>query len=352
MNKKRLLFLNDIQFGYHTDYTNWCNYLTSEYDITYMAFDMNMPIIKLAGVTQVFVPFNKSFIRSLITYLKLANKYIHESHYDSIIISASKFAPALKLLTQKRPVIYDIRTVAVNNNRAKRMALDFLFWTGTKLYKHCTIITPHIAHQYHISTSKYDIVPLGANIIADNNKTFEELRLLYIGVIRCGFEESIIGFAEYHKDHPLSTYTIVGFNADGSADINEMISKLNLSDCVHFLGRKSHDECRDIFKTCNVGVSYIPMTKYFDYQPPTKNYEYMLSGMVCIATSTKANKMHITPDNGVLIEDNAASFTEGLYQIYNNRKLYDSEKIRQDQLSHTWQNIVQNILKPILNKIR
>jgi len=42
---------------------------------------------------------------------------------------------------------------------------------------------------------------------------------------------------------------------------------------------------------------------YYDCQPATKTFEYILSGMVCIATSTYENKKLINNINGVLCND-------------------------------------------------
>jgi hypothetical protein len=37
--KKKLLIINKIQFGYHTDTFKYCQYLKDEFDITYICFD-------------------------------------------------------------------------------------------------------------------------------------------------------------------------------------------------------------------------------------------------------------------------------------------------------------------------
>jgi nucleoside-diphosphate-sugar epimerase len=69
------------------------------------------------------------------------------------------------------------------------------------------------------------------------------------------------------------------------------------------------------FDIHNIGVSYIPMLKCFDNQPPTKTFEYLLSGMPVIATATNANKDIINDVNGVLINDNSEEVYNGLTAI-------------------------------------
>lgn len=41
------------------------------------------------------------------------------------------------------------------------------------------------------------------------------------------------------------------------------------------------------------------MTEYYDSQPPTKTFEYALSGLYVLATKTRENEKVITNDNGV-----------------------------------------------------
>jgi len=119
---------------------------------------------------------------------------------------------------------------------------------------------------------------------------------------------------------------------------------------VNFVGRKNHSECVEYFDKCNVGVSFIPMLPQFDNQPPTKNFEYLLSGMICIATATNDNITIIKPDTGIIINDNAKSFTEGLIQLHNNRFMFKSNDIRKSYLNNCWEKIVESKMKPVLNE--
>ena len=66
-------------------------------------------------------------------------------------------------------------------------------------------------------------------------------------------------------------------------------------------GRIDYYKLKPFFDKCNVGVSYIPIRDYYQYQPPTKTFEYGLSGLVTIATETKSNQEVINNCNGILI---------------------------------------------------
>ena len=37
--KSKIVIINKTQFGYHTDYYKYCEYLKDDYDITFLCFD-------------------------------------------------------------------------------------------------------------------------------------------------------------------------------------------------------------------------------------------------------------------------------------------------------------------------
>jgi glycosyltransferase involved in cell wall biosynthesis len=146
------------------------------------------------------------------------------------------------------------------------------------------------------------------------------------------------------------SYTIIGDGPKNESDeLKELIEKLNLKEFVTIIGKLLHCQLKEYFDRSNIGVSYIPLRTYFDKQPPTKTFEYLLSGMPVIATKTTANSKIINPETGVLIGDRPIDFHEGLITLYRNRNHYDSQKIRKLNLKHTWENIVRNNLKVYLD---
>ena len=120
---------------------------------------------------------------------------------------------------------------------------------------------------------------------------------------------------------------------------------------MKYVGRKEYNELQPFFETHNIGVSYIPITEYFQYQPPTKTYEYIRNGLVCIATNTFENQKVINRSNGVLINEGKQSFCEGLEHIYQNFDEYNSKNISKAAAKYSWDNIINNILKKHITKI-
>jgi len=218
------------------------------------------------------------------------------------------------------------------------------------------VISSNLAKRLGLLGPKVHILPLGADVISPTDKEFDTLRLIYVGTLHNRrIDDTIIGFhrffLEFH-DRIQCTYKIIGSGYRGEEeDLRRLVRRLDLQSVVEVLGRIPHEELRPYFDASNVGIAYIPITKMYDVQPPTKTFEYLLSGMAIIATSTTENMRLVNMKNGVLVEDNAESFCAGLKQIYERRKGFDSSSIRDEGRPYMWKTIVENNLHPYLERL-
>src|SRR5690606_2773135 len=165
-------------------------------------------------------------------------------------------------------------------------------------------------------------------------------------------DQTILGLSNFMKKHPNMkiSYDIIG---DGNelTQLTQLINDLELASIVKLHGRIPHIKLKPFFDNSNIGVSYIPITEYYEFQPPTKTFEYIMSGLPCIATRTNENKHLITHENGVLCNDTPESFANALETIDERSALYNSDRIRESLKEYSWKNIVDNKLKPLLNKV-
>jgi len=169
--------------------------------------------------------------------------------------------------------------------------------------------------------------------------------------------KTIEGAAIFHQKHPdvQFCYDIIG---DGpglekekmSDEYRDTIKKMNLENYVHIHGSKPYSELADFFDKSNYGVSFVPLTSWYDVQPPTKTYEYAMSGLYVIGTRTTCNREIITHDNGILIEDSAESFASALECILFFNSSLSEAKIRSSLADYQWGCIVESYLKPILER--
>ena len=350
---KQLIIINQIQFGYNNATYYYCKYLKKDFNIVYICWDHELPKIKMDGVEVAYVSRKGSVPVRTFRFLRVA---IGRVNYKEEIIFIKYFkgvSLVLRLLRPWNPIVLDIRTGAVYKNPWRRKFSDARLKFETQFFKNVTVISKSLAEKLGIA-HKAHILPLGADVISSKTKTFDGLHLLYVGTLfNRDIHIAVQGFKKFYDKFkgqlPLS-FTIIGDGPHNEAQgLKTMVAELGLSEVVKVIGEIPHPELRPYFDACNIGVSYVPMTDYYDCQPVTKTFEYLLSGMPVIATGTVENKTVINNQNGVLIGDTAEDFFSGIKSIFN--KKYESDKIRLTSQGYTWENIVQNNLRKYLKNL-
>jgi len=349
MSKKTLLIINKAQFGYHTDTYKYCQYLQNEFDITYICFDLKREKKHLDGIEVFYIPYEGSFLKKGIDFINYCRQHIKNNEIDLIFIVYFQMVSILKLLVQTKRIILDIRSGSVNRNLVKRKIFDTRLSLESKLFENISIISDCLRKKLKIESKKCYILPLGADTLSIVNKSFQNIHLIYVGTLNSrNIHETVIGLSKYLKINDTEmieiSYDIFGFGTGDEENLlNRTIEENGLNTIVKFHGRKNHTELKNYFDFCNIGVSYIPITDYFECQPPTKTFEYINAGMLCIGTSTKLNRNLITTTNGVVSSDSPESFASALEKVYNNKDNYDSKKIRETLTQYSWDCIIKNL---------
>ena len=353
--KKKLLLIYPPQFGYHIDGYYYCKYLRDEFDITYICWDHDLSKIEMSDIEVVYINRSGNFFFRAIRFLKCTLKKINNNHQIIVIKYFKGISLLLKLLKPKCCFVLDIRTGSIEPQPFLRKFQDIRLRVESTLFKNITIISQSLAEKFNIS-HKTHILPLGSDIISSKNKSFNSLRLLYVGTLyNRNLETTLEGFKRFYdkfKHEYDISYTILGKGKYGEEDfLRRVVDDCQLNEVVTVEGFIPHNKLSLYFESANIGVSYIPLTDYFDVQPPTKTFEYLLSGMPVIATRTKENAKVINNLNGVMIGDSVEEFYKGIKLIASKKDFFDSQRIRNQSLQYTWKNIVQNNLKLYLNKI-
>ena len=247
----------------------------------------------------------------------------------------------------------DIRTLGIGDDEFFRNDWDNKVKKAIPYFNSISAISRGVAEK--VNLKEYYLLPLGADIISNEDKAFDMIRLIYIGTFTYRhIHETIEGLGIFLKRHNYCiqiSYDIIGFGDHKDLErINKSIKDYNLREYVFLRGRKKYDELKEFLDINNVGVSYVPVTEHYNNQPPTKTFEYILSGLYCIGTGTVSNKEIINDDNGIIINDNKEEFSRALEFIYQHKSNFDSKKIRSTILDYQWGNIVNKYLIPILEK--
>jgi len=354
--KRNLLFINSIQFGYNNATYYYCKYLKDNFSITYLCWDHDLPKIDMPSIQLLYVNRNGNIIIRSLRFLRYAFK---ELRNEPVIVFIKYFkivSLALRLLRPRHSFVLDIRTGSVHKNPLIRRFHDARLKFETKFFKNVTVISESLAEKLGISHRAH-ILPLGADVISSKNKTFKELNLLYVGTLHNrNIDITIRGFKKFYnefKNQISITYTIIGSGPNNEEiSLRDIVEKCGISDFVKITGQIPHNQLAPFFEHSNIGISYVPMTDYYDVQPVTKTFEYLLSGMPVIATNTSENRKVINQENGILVGETPEDFYSGLKEIYRKREMFHSAKIRESSRDYTWENIVRNNMKKYFDRIQ
>lgn len=352
--KKKLLILTTQQFGYLTDTFKYCQYAGEAFDITYVCWNHDKPEMNLPGVNVKYVSRKGSLPVRNFRLLKAFSKEIKKD-YDAAFVNYTRGISLVKLLNPNKKIIFDIRTLSVSPSTFRRCAYNFFLKLESLFFNKVSVISDGVAKS--IGIKNYYLLPLGADEVAVNHSARTDiLHLLYVGtllnrdIIKC-----VRGFHLYCRKSgdKRAKFTIVGDSTHGElVEIKKYVAGYNLDNQVILTGRIPHNELETYFKQATVGVSFIPMTKYYDFQPPTKTFEYLLSGIPVIATKTHANGEILKNfHDSVVINDDENEFADAVSHFKNNLSDVNSAAIAANAQSFTWKLVINNWFLPIVREI-
>lgn len=353
MQKPKLLIVDKYQFGYLIDVYKWCKYLRNEYDITVLCFDSGDKKQDLDGVNVRYVGYGGSVaIRGIRFVLQALWQII--TFRGTVLVEYFEHCIWLKKLLPFKKMILDVRTIAVWGTQQDRDKYDGEIEQACKKYDVVSVISKGVMKRLNRTEDNTHILPLGADVISDTDKKIDSLRLIYVGTFDGRhIDKTIKAVAEFHREFPTIpiTYDIIGDGHHNElSQYKEMVRSLSLDDIVVLHGRIPNTELKPYFDKANIGVSFVPITNYYNIQPPTKTFEYVLSGLYTIATKTEENKAIVNSDCGYLIKDTEEDFIRALIYILQNRGDIDSKTVREEMVKYNWRNIVENDLENILRQ--
>lgn len=353
MRKQKILIVDKHQFGYVVDIFKWCKYLRKDYDITVLCFDSGCKKQYLDGVNVKYVNYNGSVAIRGVRFVLCALWNILFFN-GKILVEYFEHCIWLKKLLPFKRMILDVRTIAVWGTQDDRDRYDKEIERACAKYDIVSVISKGVMRRLNRNEENTFLLPLGADVISPSNKTFDTLRLIYVGTFDDRqIDKTIQAVSEFHRQYPRIpiTYDIIGDGHHNElSQYMDIVRLLSLDDIVTLHGRIPNTELKPFFDKANIGVSFVPITSYFNVQPPTKTFEYTLSGLYTIATKTDENQIVLNESCGFLINDSTEDFLEALCYVWQNLRVLDSNEIRKGMEKYEWRNIISNNLVRILSK--
>jgi glycosyltransferase involved in cell wall biosynthesis len=348
-----LLIISQDQYGYLTDTLKYSQYLRSAFRITYVGWDYGLPEVPSDGIASIHLPREGGKLQRYAAYLWQTWRIVRRHPADGIVFV--EYFPLCSLLAlfggRRKRMVLDIRTGYVRSGGWKRTMHNALLTAESMCFRNVTVISDSLRRFLGLPAGKAHVVPLGADAVTIADKDFSRFRLFYVGSLENRHIDMTVhgleAFMRRNPDAPVDRYDIVGFgSAEDEATLRAAIAEAKHVRNIVFHGRIPSTRLGPFLAECNVGVAFIPGDKHYQVQPATKVFEYLLAGMVVIATQTYENTLVINDSNGVLTDDSAEGFAAGLEKLMETRMSFKSPAIKLGIGQYAWPRIVAENLLP------
>lgn len=352
MAKKKIIIIFNGPIISITDLKNYIFFSKEIYSIYYIGNNGsattsiidNVNIISLDGNGSGFMGRIKLFLEVLKNLSKIKPDLIYIPYF----LGCSMF----RIFHKK--CILDIRSGTIHLNSFIRFFKNRIMLFESLFFKYRFVISTEV-NNFIGFIGNYELVPIGSSPLGYSKKVFDQLSLLYVGTFHLrnlSIFIDALSFVYKNTDFDFDKFTIIGFGSEDEINlINYTIEKSNLTNKIFFLGEIRPPEIYNYFKEHNVGVSFVPNNVFFYNQPPTKTYEYLMSGMAVMATPNSLNHILLDKSNGVIFEDTVEGCVWGLKKLYNSLSLYNSDSIVDNPNLYTWKKVVDLFFIPSVEKI-
>lgn len=284
---------------------------------------------------------------------RICRNLLNEDHskVTAIHVRYYKSCALLPSLVKSR-VALDIRSASIRELAVVRALENRLVRMEAVAFDLVTVVSSEIGNS--MGLRRFRELPLGAPgellaIPRDRQRDPTRLRFLYIGTLRQrNLHVFARGFADFIAREGLDwRLDIYGYGSDEDLDLLSRVSRRCSN--VQFRGPLARAELPKRLAEADIGVSFVPITSYFDRQPPTKTYEYLMAGLPTLATRTVGNAEIVNDGCGWLCDDTAASVQEALARIQRAKAVWT---VNRDALrDRTWEAIfAQRYRKEILSR--
>lgn len=309
---------------------------------------------------------NNSSLKFILKSIKIINK----KNFDLVHVFHFRWVILLPLLCLKKNTkwLLDIRSGNLKDDFRRPLA-NLITRLESRFFDKVAVIHEELRKiifgNSQNNSIKYPIFPIGVDLgrfkkeRRGQEKYFfasEDYVICYLGHL----------YIERRLHHLIETIYIskkeipnlkLLFIGDGD-DINRLkniAQKLFLAKDVVFTGFIKYEEIPKYLNFTDIAVSYVPITKGYDSQPPIKTIEYLATEMPVIATNTQGNRYFIKNNqNGLLVGDDPESLAGAIIRLAKNPELREKliKNTRKSVEKYDWQNIIEEKILPVYRNLR
>jgi len=234
-----------------------------------------------------------------------------------------------------------------------------LFYKGAKS---ATLVMPigehHMEDIIEAGCSREDVVLIymgvGGEFKAAKKQSLirDSLRIVYTGSVREDRGRDIMLKAVFLcRERGVPAHIIiVGADSEQIRIICKTVKKYSIDKHVDVIGRVSGNEIPDYLGNADFGICLWADKPYWRFNPPTKLFEYLVSGLPVIANDMRTHTKYVADGvNGFICKYSSESLSEILINAWNNKADYPAmvENVSRDNSKYLWQNIEPQFLREI-----
>lgn len=321
---RKIVYISLRQYGYSSNHESLTKYLAENYQVYFISPDHFKRRVDPDSVIVYYLT-NKSlkkFLSESLSYLDSLNLGQNDviTYVLDSTISSSIMGLILCIKCQCRKIA-DVRTVSVHRYAFRRTVENFMLKLAVSFIGESITFTEEIAREIGINGNKNFIVPLATNLdkVRLQERRKGSKNFLYVGSLA---ERNLDQYLEairlvLDKDNSFN-FKLIGY---GEKARKELIAKsvfLNIDANVEILGEIYGSELMGYLRWADYGVSYVPVDRRYDLQPPTKVLDYAIYGLPVLATATRGTLDLCKAGNfALLVGDDPRQFAMGCLEIVN-----------------------------------
>jgi glycosyltransferase involved in cell wall biosynthesis len=128
-----------------------------------------------------------------------------------------------------------------------------------------------------------------------------------------------------------------------------MAQELQIAKHITFTGSVPYERVPQYLSVADIGLSYVPVTREYQAQPPLKTVEYLACGLPVIATNLASNHLFLQHEhNGLLVGDDVASWANAILYLaeHAEQRRRFASVARASVQKYDWQTLVKDYVIP------